>query len=213
MIEEEHGLEMDLLKLEMELLPEDLMSWSRNKSCFDRIDGEGVEQENIKLERRIGKKRAEKECKPGPVGKLEARSFQQLLGDCGEYYTNEQIQNFMLINQAFLDVMAQLRARNARKNEFADDIQASKIDSDDKGSLYVLRVPLCGAARPRGGRSTLWWKRASEVVSAPARGCPVARGQNNIAGGSGQARWLPGERKLPSAGKAAESRAAGGTTP
>jgi len=72
--EQDNGLELDLLRLNMNLLPRDLTDWNRNKTCFDRIDCEQVDQENIKLERRIGKKRAEKECKSGPVGKVSPSS-------------------------------------------------------------------------------------------------------------------------------------------
>jgi len=57
-IESVHPLEHDLLRLRQPLLPEDILSWSRNKAAFDRIDEEGVEQENKKLARRLGKKKA-----------------------------------------------------------------------------------------------------------------------------------------------------------
>jgi hypothetical protein len=152
LIEHEHSLEMDLLKLEMELLPADLMQWEKNKFCFDRIDNELVEQENLKLERRMGKKRAEKELKKGPLGEIETRDLQQLLADTGSIFTFEQIEGLLLVNQNFYTVMAQLRARNARKNEFADDIQASKIDAEKKDTLYrdgFLAWMMSGRPKPK----------------------------------------------------------------
>jgi len=49
---------------------------------------------------------------------------------------NPQIENFQLVNRAFYQVMAQMCARNLRKNEFATNIQASKINVDDTVSTY-----------------------------------------------------------------------------
>ncbi len=154
LIEEEHGLEMDLLKMKMHLQPNDIATWSRNKDNFDRVDFECVEEENKKLIRRMGKKRAEKELRFTPMGMLEIRSFQQLVADCNEIYTYEQLQDMLLIHQDFLDVMEQMRARYARKNEFSD-VQASKIDAENRDVVFrdgFLSWMVSGRNKPSVGK-------------------------------------------------------------
>eukprot|EP00520_Triparma_pacifica_P000081 CAMPEP_0118641464 /NCGR_PEP_ID=MMETSP0785-20121206/5297_1 /TAXON_ID=91992 /ORGANISM="Bolidomonas pacifica, Strain CCMP 1866" /LENGTH=618 /DNA_ID=CAMNT_0006532913 /DNA_START=140 /DNA_END=1994 /DNA_ORIENTATION=- len=105
-------------------------------SAFDRIDDEGVEVENKKLARRLGKKKAAEVLKWGPIGKVSLYSFQQLLGDCNELYTIEQINYMIYVKQAFQDSMSQLRARFKRKNAFSKDLATSKVDAGDKEHIY-----------------------------------------------------------------------------
>ena len=111
LIEDKHGLEMDLLKLKRKLLPRDIQDWGANKLCFDRVDAEGVAEENKKLARRLGKKKAEKELKWGASGRATVKTFQQLMSDCGEYYTAEQLENMLYVHHCFNALMGQLRAR------------------------------------------------------------------------------------------------------
>eukprot|EP00518_Triparma_eleuthera_P021902 CAMPEP_0197555270 /NCGR_PEP_ID=MMETSP1320-20131121/12993_1 /TAXON_ID=91990 /ORGANISM="Bolidomonas sp., Strain RCC2347" /LENGTH=797 /DNA_ID=CAMNT_0043116271 /DNA_START=117 /DNA_END=2507 /DNA_ORIENTATION=+ len=136
LMEEEHGLEMDLLKLKMSVVPKDLTQWLTNKACFDMVDFEDVVEENKKLARRLGKKKAEKELKWEPLGKVGVDALQQLMGDIGETYTYEQLQVMLYVHQSFLDTMEQLRARFARRNEFSTDIQKSVIDASNKTVLW-----------------------------------------------------------------------------
>lgn len=136
LMEEEHGLEMDLLKLKMSVVPKDLTQWLTNKACFDMVDFEDVVEENKKLARRLGKKKAEKELKWEPLGKVGVDALQQLMGDIGETYTYEQLQVMLYVHQSFLDTMEQLRARFARRNEFSADIQKSVIDASNKTVLW-----------------------------------------------------------------------------
>ncbi|GMH82651.1 hypothetical protein TL16_g09330 [Triparma laevis f. inornata] len=111
-IEDEFDLEMDLLKLNMDVIPRDLKGWEKNKECFGRIDYEGVCIENAKLARRLGKKKAEKELVWEEGGKCEEDVFQLLVADCGEFYTYEQLMNMLFIMSKFFTVMAELRKRD-----------------------------------------------------------------------------------------------------
>ncbi len=91
-VEDEHPLEWDLLTLKRKLLPKDLDDWRRYKEVYDKVDEENVVVENSKIAKRIGRKRAEKELKWGPSGKLSVDYLQQVLADCGEYYNHEHLQ-------------------------------------------------------------------------------------------------------------------------
>jgi len=91
MIEPEYPLEYDLLKIGLDVLPPNLQQWSDNRERYERVDLEGAAEENKKLLRRMGKKKAAEFLIEGTRGRIEKESFQQLLGDCGENYTGEQI--------------------------------------------------------------------------------------------------------------------------
>ncbi|GMI10347.1 hypothetical protein TrVE_jg4476 [Triparma verrucosa] len=166
-IEDEHGLEMDLLKLNMNVIPKDLNKWQKNKECFSRIDYEGVCIENAKLARRLGKKKAEKELVWEESGKCEEDVIQLLVADCGEYYTYEGLMNMLFVMSNFLKVMAELRKRFLKKNEFSNDIQKSKIDPEDKGYVYrdgFLAWMVSGREREKVGQYEEWLIRAKTGV-------------------------------------------------
>ena len=161
LIEHKQPLEIDVLRMNLDLLPKSLQSWANNKKMFDKIDEECIEEENKKILRRLGKKKAEEFLIRGLTGTIEKESFQQLLADCGEFYTFQQVSwaqckgsTFFIFTTSMLiiirsaqltqmlhvhhnsmAVMQQLRARYARKNAFSNT-QASKIDGEDVERVY-----------------------------------------------------------------------------
>ena len=135
--------------------------------AFDVIDEEGVEIENKKLARRLGKKKAAEVLKWGAIGKINVSSLQQLLADCKEWYTIEQLNYMMFVQQAFQDVVAQLRARFKRKNEFNGGLMKSNVDADDKDNIYRDAFggwAMSGREKPAPGnfeRYAIWMKTSA----------------------------------------------------
>ena len=113
-IESHFPLEQDLLKVGIDVLPRALAQWEKNKLCFDRMDGEHPE-ESQRGEPVLGTRaRARTPCRrtPSPpppppfpalgrrssaaerdarAGRVPVGQLQQLVADCGEILTGEQV--------------------------------------------------------------------------------------------------------------------------
>jgi len=119
-IEHTHPLEDDLLRVGIDLLPKSLAQWEKNQRSFDRLDTENPEEdENGAL----------------VAGRVPVAQMQQLIADCGEVLTDEEVTLALHAHLGHNALMGEVREYYASRNEFAYH-QVSLVDGTDRDHLY-----------------------------------------------------------------------------
>eukprot|EP00903_Cladosiphon_okamuranus_P011263 g10621.t1 len=128
MVEREHPLELDLLSLGLDLLPESLQRWLKAKDAFDRIDAESVSSAAERGER--GENDQERD---GSVDRGEA---QLLLADAGEIMSHLRIEEELSLATIRSKVLLQLVQERRKRNSMANTQALSRAAAFDSQRIY-----------------------------------------------------------------------------
>ncbi|CAM9586390.1 unnamed protein product [Ectocarpus sp. 4 AP-2014] len=129
MVEPDHPLEVDLLTMGLDLLPESLQRWLRAKNAFDRIDAEGVSAAAERGER-SAKSRGEYD---GSVDRGEA---QLLLADAGEVMSKLRVEEELTLATMHAKLMLEVVEERRKRNRLAHTQALSRAAVNDAQRIY-----------------------------------------------------------------------------
>eukprot|EP00904_Undaria_pinnatifida_P012189 jgi/Undpi1/80/HiC_scaffold_1.g00080.m1 len=129
MVEPDHPLELDLLELGLDLLPESLQRWLRAKDTFDRIDLEGGS---------VLSEGGKKEDRPqtGLAGSVAREEAQLLLADNGEIMTMLRVEEELSRASVRAKVLLQLVEERRKRNRLANSQPVSRASANDVEKVH-----------------------------------------------------------------------------
>ncbi|CAM9483729.1 unnamed protein product, partial [Pylaiella littoralis] len=129
MVERERPLELDLLAMGLDLLPECLQRWLKAKDAFDRIDAEGVSSAAARGE--SGDRTQE-----GCDGSIERGEAQLLLADAGEVMSKLRVEEELGLATMRAKLLLQLVEERRRRNRLANTQEFSRAAAFDSKRVY-----------------------------------------------------------------------------